>query len=99
MLGPIVALQQTAVPIAVTATPGPVLEGPAVALLQARLANVVDGLTQDALREAPTPIATPGAPARERRKTAAPDALDELIARARHPRRSARKPARKPRRP
>ena len=30
VLGPVVALQQTAVPIAVTATTGPVLEGPAV---------------------------------------------------------------------
>jgi hypothetical protein len=99
VLGPVVALQQTAVPIAVAATPGPVLEGPAVAHLQARLANVVDGLTQDALRQAPGAIGSAGGRPRARTTTAAPDALDELIARARQPRRSPSKPARKPRRP
>ena len=96
VLGPVVALQQTAVPVA-EHTPGPVIEGPAVTHLQARLSNVVDSLAADALRQAPTPApvqsgARRGAKTKAARKSAERrtgdgDALDDLIAHARRPRR------------
>ena len=98
VLGPVVALQQTAVPVA-KQTPGPVIEGPAVAHLQARLSNVVDSLAADALRQAPAPAPAPVRPGARRgaktkaartsaeRRTGDRDALDDLIAHARRPRR------------
>lgn len=81
VLGPVVALQQTAVPVTVTPAPAPVLEGRAIDNLRARLSNVVDGLVKDAL-PAPAIEAEAGPPrARARKKPHAPprDALDELI--------------------
>ena len=97
VLGPIVALQQTAVPIVETPAQGPIVAGPAVSHLQARLSTVVNALAGDALREAPPPVRL-GARPLAGAKAAEPDALDELIARARHPRRAApaRRRARKP---
>jgi hypothetical protein len=95
VLGPVVALQQTAVPLAETPV-GPVLEGPAVDQLRMRLANVVEGLTQEALREGPTPVIRPGERPRTMTKLVEPDALDDLIAGARRERRGAPKPRRRP---
>jgi hypothetical protein len=95
VLGPVVALQQTAAPLAEAPAQGPVLEGPAIDQLRTRLSNVVSGLTQDALREAPTPVVRSGAPLGA--KAPEPDALDDLIARARRQRRGAPKlPRRRP---
>jgi hypothetical protein len=81
VLGPVVALQQTAVPVVQTPL-APVLEGPAVDRLRTRLSSVVDGLTQDALRQTAPPVAGPGAVPRAAADVPAPDALDDLIDRA-----------------
>ena len=92
VLGPVAALQQTAVPLAQDASAGPVLEGPAIARLRTRLSSVVNGLTQDALGTTPAPTGGSVPAPRSGRARAkgsasaagpARDALDDLIARAR----------------
>jgi hypothetical protein len=99
VLGPVAALQQTAVPVVQTA-PAPVLEGSMINQVKAHLTDVVIGLAQDALRQVgPSPAAGGGLAVRAAPLADAPvpDALDDLIARARDPaRRSSPPPRRKP---
>jgi hypothetical protein len=78
-LGAVGALQTTSVPVVDRAdTAEPLLEGPEVDRLRVGLDSVVDRLTEDTLKT--PPAGTRGA--RARGAEAAPDALDELIARA-----------------
>jgi hypothetical protein len=74
LIGPVAALQQTAVPVAGVAEQEPLLEGPEVDRLRASLGGAVDRLTEAALQPAGGgQAAARGAPG---------DALDQLIARA-----------------
>jgi hypothetical protein len=77
-LGAVGALQTTSVPVVDRADTAPLLEGPEVDRLRVGLDSVVDRLTEDTLKT--PPAGTRGA--RARGAEAAPDALDELIARA-----------------
>jgi hypothetical protein len=81
-LGAVGALQTTAVPVDDDPnTSGPLLDGPAVDRLRVGLSAVVDRLTEDALKTREPGPRDATARAREA-AVAAPDALDELIARA-----------------
>ena len=81
VVGPVAALQHTAVPVVESPAGDPALDGARVERLRARLTSVVDGLTEDALanRVQPPPVA---GGRRARTDAGAADALDELIARA-----------------
>jgi hypothetical protein len=80
-LGAAVALQTTTVPVdEAPGTSGPLLDGPAVDRLRVGLNAAVDRLTEDALKGQPGPGAV--GPGVREAAAPAPDALDELIARA-----------------
>jgi hypothetical protein len=87
VVGAIAALQQTAVPLVESPAGGPVMSGAGVERLRTSLTSVVDRLTEDAIANRQPAPATPATGRRRRRPTvaavaAAPDALDQLIARA-----------------
>ena len=82
VVGPVAALQHTAVPVVESPAGGPALDGASVERLRASLTSVVDRLTEDAL---PNRVQSALAPPGRRRAftdAAAADALDNLIARA-----------------
>lgn len=80
-IGAVAALQETPVPIAEGHDAGPLLEGPTADRLRTRLTDVVDRLTEDALKRREAPIGTPAIAPAVASETSR-DALDALIDRA-----------------
>ena len=64
VVGPVAALQHTAVPVVESPAGDPALDGARVERLRARLTSVVDGLTEDALANRAAASASGGRPPR-----------------------------------